>query len=232
MKKHVILLILTMFGIAATAQHTHGKHHHSSQSTLSEAYALNIIASNDERFTIYVDGDMVNSMPQSRVVLDKLDYNMHDIYVVLSYPENKINMLTYKPINHKEDMEVHYDRHHKVLRLLMTEQYDSHVAQQLPAREVCSFQEVEHMLALLKEESFDSSRDKLEMDFVMNHNLVASHIMKMAKEFSFETIKKEFLKNAYPYCVDPENYEVVVNCLQFSSDKQELLEYIGQPKGI
>ena len=230
MKNHIFLLAFMVLGITSMAQHVHRDYHStsSSRTAIEENNTLTVVASHDERFMVYVDGDMINRMPQSKVVIDRMDYNLHDIYVVLTSPENKINMITYSPVNHREKMEVHYDRLHNLLHLHLPQHFESHLTHQMGQREICSYDEVMHMLELLKKENFDSSREKLAMDFVMNHNLVASHIMQMAQQFSFESSKKDFLKKAYPFCVDPENYAVVVNCLTYSSDKKELLDYIGQ----
>lgn len=238
MRKQILFAMLLLMGTAAMAQHHHARP--IEKPVPAEKATLVLTASMGERFVVYVDGDLVNRTPQQQVVVDHLDYEMHDIYVVLTSPEDKITMISFRPSNRREECRVHYDRHRKKVELLLPEQVaqpmqvpnpmDRPVAHRPEVHVVqhCSDQEVDQMVAALKSESFDSTREKLALNYVENHRLLASHILRLAQEFSFASSKKEFLKKAYPYCVDPENYAVVVNCLSFSSDREELLEFMRQ----
>lgn len=238
MRKQILFAMLLLMGTVAMAQHHHARP--IKKPVPAEKATLVLTASMGERFVVYVDGDLVNRTPQQQVVVDHLDYEMHDIYVVLTSPEDKITMISFRPSNRREECRVHYDRHRKKVELLLPEQVaqpmqvpnpmDRPVAHRPEVHVVqhCSDQEVDQMVAALKSESFDSTREKLALNYVENHRLLASHILRLAQEFSFASSKKEFLKKAYPYCVDPENYAVVVNCLSFSSDREELLEFMRQ----
>lgn len=235
MRKQIVLVMLLLLGTAAMAQHHPGQH---PQPVPNEKATLVITASMGERFVVYVDGDRVNHNPQQQVVVDHLDYEMHDIYVVLASPEDKITMISFRPSNRREECRVHYDRHRKRVELLLPEQVaqmtqapnpmDRPVMHQPEVHVVqhCSDQEVDLMVAALKSESFDSTREKLALNYAENHRLLSAHILRLAQEFDFDSNKKDFLKKAYPYCVDPENYALVVSCLTFSSDKEELLNFM------
>ena len=235
MRKQFVLVMLLLMGMTAVAQHRPGHHQ---QPVPNEKATLVITASMGERFVVYVDGDRVNRNPQQQVVVDHLDYEMHDIYVVLTSPEDKITMISFRPSNRREECRVRYDRHRNKVELLLPEQVaqmtqvpnpmDRPVMHQPEVHVVqhCSDQEVDLMVAALKSERFDSTREKLALNYAENHRLLSSHILRLAQELDFDSSKKDFLKKAFPYCVDPENYAVVVSCLTFSSDKEELLEFM------
>lgn len=236
MRRLFLFAMALLMGMAAMAQHH--RDHPIERPAPAEQATLVLTASMGERFVVYVDGDRVNRNPQQQVVVDNLDYDVHDIYVVLTSPEDKITMISFRPINRREECRVHYDRHRKKVELLLPEQVaqmmqmpnpmDRPVVHQ-PEQHVvqhCSDHEVDQMVAALKSESFDSTREKLALNYAENHRLLAAHILRLAQEFDFDSNKKDFLKKAFCYCVDPENYAVVVSCLTFSSDKEELLEFM------
>lgn len=239
MKKYLLLAAVLLIGASAWAQHRPGHQPHPAERPVpAEKASIVFTATMGERFVVYVDGDIVNRNPQQQVVVDHLDYGMHDFYVVLTSPEDKITMVSFRPTNRREECRVRYDRHHKKVELLLPEQVaqmmqvpnpmDRPVVHQPEVHVVqhCSEQEVDQMVAAIKGEPFDSTREKLAMNYVENHRLLASHILRLAQEFDFNSNKKDFLKKAFPYCVDPENYAVVVGCLTFSSDKEEMLDFI------
>lgn len=242
MKKTILYAMLLLIGTVAMAQHRHDsqRSHSSQRPVYDERATLVLTAQMGERFVVYVDGDRVNRNPQQQVVVDNLDYNMHDIYVVLTSPEDKITMTTIRMANRREECRVHFDRHNNRVELLLPEQISQQM--QIPnpmerpvmhqpevhAVQHCSDQEVDHMVAALKSEKFDSTREKLALNYVENHRLTSAHILRLAQEFDFDSNKREFLKKAFSYCVDPENYAVVVGCLSFSSDKEAILDFIGR----
>ena len=51
-------------------------------------------------------------------------------------------------------------------------------------------------------------------------------LARMATVFSFDDRRLEFLKYAYPYCLDKENYPTLGGCFTFQSNFDALLEYI------
>lgn len=232
--------MLLLIGTAAMAQHSHDhqRPHPAQHPVPDERATLVLTAAMGERFVVYVDGDRVNRNPQQQVVVDNLDYDMHDIYVLLTSPEDKITMTTLRMTHRREECRVRFDRHRNRVELLLPEQVAQpmqvHNPMERPVMhqpevhvvQHCSDQEVDQMVAALKSEHFDSTREKLALNYADNHRLLAVHMLRLAQEFDFDSNKKAFLKKAFAYCVDPENYAVVVNCLNFSSDKEEILDFI------
>lgn len=199
-----------------------------------ETFSLTLKAAHGEVFTVYVDGDIVNHTPQQQVHIKDLDQNPHDVYVVLTRPKDKITMMVYQPSRHREECIVRYDHRRGMIELEMPNQQPlSGIAEPLPPAypshqpQHCSNEEVALMVQMIHNESFDSTKEKLALEFAQKHSLLASQIMQLAQEFSFDNHKKYFLKKAYSYCVDPENYAVVIGCLTFSSDKNEILDFIS-----
>lgn len=82
------------------------------------------------------------------------------------------------------------------------------------------------MYSLLKKESFDDNRLSLAKQMVSTHNMSALQIKHLAEIFTFNNGKVDFLKYAYAYCVDPQNYYECLDVLTFSSDKEEVLKFI------
>lgn len=241
MKRLIVGTLLLLMSMTAMAQHRPAHHAHPIESAIpNENVTLVITASRGELFTVYIDGDLVNRTPQRQVVVDNLNYDLHDVYVVLNSPENKITMMSFRPNNRREECLVHYDRHRNRVELLLPEQvaqpmphtnpFDHTVVHQPEVHVVqhCADEEVDLMVEALHNESFDSTREKLAMNYVENHRLCAYQILRLAQEFTFNSSKKDFLKVAYPYCADPENYAIVVNCLTFTSDKEEILNMINR----
>lgn len=78
----------------------------------------------------------------------------------------------------------------------------------------------------VKNDSFDSSRLEL-LESTLRTNFFTSHqIKELMSLLSFDSGRLQFAKSAYKSVVDPENYFVVRDALQFSSSKSALTKYI------
>lgn len=239
MKKSFILALVLMC-FTSVAQQYDSHPHGNNRPIPNESATIVINAAQGEQFMVYVDGNIVNRKPQQHVVVDHLDYSNHDIYVVLTSPQDKITMVTFRPTSRREECLVHFDPRRNQVELLLPEQVAQMkhlpntmgrpVAHHPEAHVVvhCSDEEVTQMVEMLKSQSFDSTREKLALNYAENHRLLASQILRLAQEFTFDSSKKEFLKKAYAFCVDPENYAIVVNCLTFTTDKEEILDFINR----
>jgi hypothetical protein len=84
------------------------------------------------------------------------------------------------------------------------------------------------ILKALKNESFDSTRGKLARMIVCGSLLTSRQIADMAKTFSFDSKRYDFLVYAYKYCSDPQNYVVAANTLEFSSNRSDLMKKISR----
>lgn len=86
----------------------------------------------------------------------------------------------------------------------------------------------EYIIQLMYEESFDSNRLSLGLNFVRSHRPSAQDITRMAALFTFDSNRLNFAKQAYAFCANPQDYYMVTSTFTFSSNKQALLKYIGQ----
>ena len=84
------------------------------------------------------------------------------------------------------------------------------------------------MLKALKNETYDSTREKLAKMIVCGSLLTSRQIADMAKTFNYESNKQRFLEYAYQFCADPLNYLVAVETLKYSSDRNELMRFISR----
>ena len=90
-------------------------------------------------------------------------------------------------------------------------------------------EEVNDMCQSIRKESFDDNRLEMAKLIVRSRDKMfkTSQIKQMANCFSFEDSKVEFLKFAFDACVDQNNYYECVSILTFSSNKEELMEFIN-----
>ena len=202
-------------------QHHTPNPHHPAQFTHSIAFT----AAHGETFVVYVDGDIVNKKAASSVLVQNLTPQPHDIFVVLKRPADKITMMRYQPNMLVENIFVSYNM--MTGRLELKSMQPQPMNPQVQPPRICTFEEVERMYNTLKKESFDETRLSLAKTMVSNNRMAAHQIKRLAESFSFDSNKLTFLKYAYTYCIDQQNYYECVDVLTFSSDKENLLRYIN-----
>lgn len=81
-------------------------------------------------------------------------------------------------------------------------------------------------LAVIKKQGFDDTRLKTAKQIASSNCLNVNQIMQIAKIFGFEDSKLDFAKFAYDYCVEPRNYFNLNSIFSFSSNVEELSDYI------
>ncbi len=86
--------------------------------------------------------------------------------------------------------------------------------------------DLKEIVTLLKKETFDSMRYKLAVMILNGGEFTAKQIAAMARTFSFDNNRLEFLLKAYRNCIDRYNYTVAVNTLDFSSNRNKLMDMI------
>ncbi|MBO7436514.1 MAG: DUF4476 domain-containing protein [Bacteroidaceae bacterium] len=84
------------------------------------------------------------------------------------------------------------------------------------------------IIKALKNESYDSTREKLGRMIVCGSLLTSRQIADMAKTFSFESRRYDFLVYAYDFCADPQNYVLAAETLKFSTDRSNLMRLMGR----
>ncbi len=220
-------------------------------------YTVSFESQHGEAFTVFIDGDPVNRMPQSRVMVNDISDQNHQVVVVLKRPAEKAAVLNLRPGEANVVVNVNYDsRLEQVFLYTPThnraEAYDKewirtrdeirrrqerkpavepipHPAPHTAAPVVvpASDDDVAAMEQRMKSQSFDSDRLALGKVIVASANLTASQIARLARTIDYSNSQIEFLKYAYHYCLDRENYYRTIDVLTFSSDKKKVLDYIA-----
>lgn len=210
-----------------------------------------------EAFTVFIDGDPMNRMPQSRVLVNEISNQNHQVVVVLKRPAEKVAVLNLRPGEANVVVNVNYDaRLEQVFLYTPThnraEAYDEEwirqrdeyrrrqerkpsvdpVAPPVPQPGVASVvpatdDDVAAMEQRMKAQSFDSDRLALGKVIVASASLTSSQIARLARTIDYSNSQIEFLKYAYHYCIDRENYYRTIDVLTFSSDKKKVLDYIA-----
>ncbi|MBQ2540931.1 MAG: DUF4476 domain-containing protein [Paludibacteraceae bacterium] len=87
-------------------------------------------------------------------------------------------------------------------------------------------QRMEMVLRVLKDQSFDDKRLEVAKLCVSLGAFCTSDLAQVAETFSFDDRRLEFLRFAYPYCLDPENYFMLKKSFSFESNFNALMESI------
>lgn len=217
-------------------------------------YTVSFESQHGESFTVYIDGDQKNRMPQSRVMVNDVSDQSHEVVVVLKRPAAKAAVLNLRPGEPNVIVNVNYDQRLEQL-MLYTPSYnraDSYAEERKMAREelgrvgrrpqlleadpmatdepenkTASEEDLQGMIQRMKAQTFDSDRLSLGKVIVASSNLTAEQIGRLAETIDYSNSQVEFLKYAYAYCVDPTNYYTAVNVLTFSRDRKNVIDYIA-----
>lgn len=204
-----------------------------------------------EAFSVFIDGELQNQMPQTRVLVNDLSSQIHEIIVVMKRPMEKAAVLSLRPGEPNVLVNINYDRRLERLYIYTPAHNRADYVEPLPELKVPNTyagqkpvvvneevpqdtavvyteEQVDSMIVRLKGQSFDSDRLALAKVIVASAaTLNAEQIARLAQTIDFSNSRVDFLKYAYHYCVDPVNYTVAVNVLNFSSDKRKVLDYIA-----
>lgn len=96
-----------------------------------------------------------------------------------------------------------------------------------PVRKISS-SDMNAIIKALRNESYDSTRSKIAKMIVRGSVLNSRQIADMAKTFSYDSNRYKFLVYAYDSCIDPQNYAVAANTLEFSSNRSDLMRNISR----
>ena len=220
-----------------------------------QRYTVSFESQHGEAFSVFVDGNLVNRMPQSRVMVNDISNQTHEVVVVLKRPAEKAAVLSLRPGEPNVTVNVNYDMRLEQLYLFTAghnrgDNNEMEGYRQRPdaRREIAgqpgavappphaplppditlpTDEDVEGMIERLRAMSFDSDRLALGRAIVAATPMSAAQISRLAKAIDFSNSQVDFLKYAYHYCVDKENYYRTVDVLTFSSDKKKVLDYIA-----
>lgn len=81
-------------------------------------------------------------------------------------------------------------------------------------------------LSTIKNQSFEDTRLKTAKQVITANCLNVDQIIQIANTFNFEDNKLEFAKFAYDYCIEPRNYFKLNGIFAFSSNVDELSDYV------
>ena len=81
-------------------------------------------------------------------------------------------------------------------------------------------------LVTINNQSFEETRLKTAKQVIASNCLNVDQIIQIANTFNFEDNKLDFCKYAYDYCVDPRNYFKLNGIFNFSSNVDELSDYV------
>ena len=215
---------------------------------------------NGESFNVYIDGNLMNRMPQGRVLVPDVTDRTHEVVVVLKRPVQKAAVLQLLPGEPKVMVNVVYDERTEELSLYTPAQNraESRVVEMPkpvsqkeavklpPVKEKVEKKEqkpeevvvmptvresdVDAMIVRMKAQTFDGDRLALGKVIVASSHLTAAQIARLAETIDYSSSQVEFLKYAYAYCIDKMNYSKTVDVLTFSSDKRKVLDYIATQK--
>jgi hypothetical protein len=81
-------------------------------------------------------------------------------------------------------------------------------------------------LATIKNQNFEDTQLKTAKQVIAANCLNVDQIIQIANTFNFEDNKLDFAKFAYDYCIDPRNYFKLNGIFSFSSNVDELSDYV------
>ena len=217
-------------------------------------YTVTFESHRGESFSVFMDGDLVNRMPQGRVMVSDVSDRTHEVVVVLKRPVQKaavLNLLPGEPMvmvnvvydERTEELSLYTPSHNRAESRLVTLpsakavvevtkelDFGGKVEVAVVPPDPVTEEDLQGMIARMKGQTFDSDRLALGKVIVASSALSASQIARLAEMIDYSSSQVEFLKYAYAYCVDPQNYYTTVDILTFSSDKRKVLDYIATQK--
>ena len=257
MKKISLLFFSALLLVCTMAAQPHGTHNKNPRGTFPpppQGPSILVQSQNHETFQVYIDGDLVNNMPNSEVLINNLDTRLHEVIVVLTHPAHKASATPLYADIPSPIVTVSYDMRRQQM-LLYTSQtggnypgnghnphHDgnhrhTHGTTPTPPSinppvieepATVTDQWVNEMIAIIKRQSFDSEKLTASKGLLNNGlPLTTEQIARIAQTLDFGSSQVDFLKAAYSHCYDPQNYELALTVLTFSSDRETVRNYIS-----
>jgi hypothetical protein len=85
---------------------------------------------------------------------------------------------------------------------------------------------LKYAIRAIERKTFSDTQLRLAKQIASSNCLTVWQIKRIATVFSFESTKLSFVKFAYDYCYDPENYWIINDVFTFSSTVDEMDEYL------
>ncbi len=92
----------------------------------------------------------------------------------------------------------------------------------------CSFPnfKTEELIDSIKRSDFSSQKIKMAKEGVRNQCMTTAQVEKIAQTLEFEDTKLSFVKFAYSYTYDKQNYKTLLKLFNFSNTRTDFLEFI------
>jgi hypothetical protein len=126
--KKILLLALLLSSLATHLSPLHAQS--------PRRYAINFESHNGESFNVFIDGEIANRMPQSRVMVNDISDRTHQVVVVLKRPVQKAAVIDILPGEPNIMVNVIYDERNEQLSLYTPacNRPETHHAPAAPAR--------------------------------------------------------------------------------------------------
>lgn len=218
-------------------------------------YTVNFVSQHGETFSVYIDGDLQNRLPQGRVLVSNVTDQVHEVVVVMKRPLDKVAVLRLRPGEKVVTVNVNYDSRIGQLYLYTAAHNRPDMEQRNALREETTRvvqmreaakppesqsagdspmgvrgvtpDELDSMIVRMRAQRFDNDRLALGKVIVASSQLNAGQIATLAQTIDFSSSQVDFLKYSYGYCIDPVNYHRAVEVLTFTSDRRKVLDYIA-----
>ena len=211
-------------------------------------YSVSFESQHGETFSVFIDGDLQNRMPQSRVMVTDIGDQTHEVVVVLKRPAEKAAVLMLRPGEPNVTVNVSYDSRSELFHLY-TPAYnrpdgdrEAHRRRERPEVHPAGYEpytpaeqsarqatddDVDMMVLQLKEQPFDNERLALAKTLVSSAMFTSAQIARMGQTIDFSNSQVDFLKYAYSYCSDPQGYARAMEILTFNADRRKVADYIA-----
>lgn len=82
------------------------------------------------------------------------------------------------------------------------------------------------LVQTVKKQQFDAEKMTILKTAALGGQLKSHHIAELTKLIGSESSRIDWARFAYDYCLDKENYYLVIDALTFNSSKRELEQYL------
>ncbi|MBR5028131.1 MAG: DUF4476 domain-containing protein [Bacteroidales bacterium] len=233
MKKIFVAALCVLLAITASAQNK----------KKSKALEVTISANKNEVFTVYLDGDLQSDAPGKTFTIKNLIPNKtYDLVVYLESPLKYIASADFELSAGHYDLVVYSDTDAGYAEILFandiatlannaTTLAGSNVANGNAGGGVSTETDVSSILVMFSQEPFDDTRLHYVKSIMPNKKpFLVEQIRRIAAAFTYDKARLKYLKFAYAYCADKENYSSLSNVLSEKASQDAFEEFLKEKK--
>lgn len=244
----LIVIAVSLLSFTAAAQV------HNDALPAPSVYTVKFTSQHGEAYSVYMDGELQNRMPQGRVIVNNVSDQTHEVVVVLKRPEEKAAVLQLRPGEPNVTVNVNYDPRigklylytsavnkpveeepllvkrsatQRLVNRFATADEQSKPYERLVVADTVSADRLASMVEQMRSQSFDSDRLALGKSLISSAAFTSEQIAALVATIDYSQSQVEFLKYAYAYCLDKTNYSLAVNVLTYRADRQKVLDYVA-----